>query len=128
MRPYLKEQIWPKDELQKEQMTQKILKTIKRGYVSQGAVTSLTGFFLVPKGELNIRMVYDATKCGLNETIWAPSFWLPTINTTLAQVEIGGYMTDINLGEMFLNFPLDNKLWKWAGIDVTEIQERIDTP
>lgn len=106
-------------------MEDKILKVIRRGYISQGKVTSLTGFFPVPKGDSDIRLVYDATKCGLNSTLWAPSFWPPTIDTTLSQVAIGGFMSDIDLGEMFLNFPLDTKLWSQVGIDVTDLRERL---
>eukprot|EP00956_Cyclotella_meneghiniana_P019471 scaffold33317_cov124-Cyclotella_meneghiniana.AAC.1 len=35
-------------------------------------------YFAVPKGEKDWRIVYDATASGLNECVWAPSFWLPT--------------------------------------------------
>ena len=42
---------------------------------------SLTPYFGVPKGVSNIRMEYDASKSGLNESLWAPSFGLPTIDT-----------------------------------------------
>ena len=123
--PYLKKQSWPKDSKEKKQMTDKIKKVIHRGYISAGPVQSLTGFFPVPKGQSDIRLVYDASKCGLNDTIWAPSFWLPTIDTTLAQVPINGYMADIDLGEMFLNFPLDEKIRSLTGVDVTEVAEEL---
>jgi hypothetical protein len=42
-------------------------------------VSSLTSFFAVPKGTAGIRVVYDATRSGLNDAIWAPNFFLPTI-------------------------------------------------
>ena len=125
MQPYLHPQQWPKIAEQKSQMFSKLIKVVNRGYISKGNVTSLTGFFPVPKGDSDIRMVYDATKCGLNKTIWAPSFWLPTIDTTLSQVEIGGFMSNIDLGEMFLNFPLDRKLWPLTGVDLTEMRESL---
>ena len=123
--PYRKVQHWPKAEGEYTQVKDKIMKVVKRGYISLGKVDSLTGFFAVPKRNSDIRLVYDATKCGLNHTIWAPSFWLPTIDTTLSQVPVGGFMADIDLGEMFLNFPLDHQLWKDAGIDVTELREQL---
>ena len=103
-------------------MAKKLVKVVRWGYIQEGSVISLTGFFAVPKGDSDIRMVYNTTKCGLNETLWAPSFLLPTIDTTLRQVEIGGFMSDIDLGEMFLNFPLDDKLRKYVGVDLTDIQ------
>ena len=123
--PYLQKQRWPKSPTEKEQMIQKLRKVMERGYIRPGKVKSLTGFFPVPKGKEDIRMVYDATKCGLNATLWAPSFWLPTIDNTLAQVEVGGFMADIDLGEMFLNFPLDRRLWAEVGVDVSEIEEEV---
>ena len=48
------------------------------GDVAGMMVLSLTGYFSIPKGEGDMRMVYDATKCKLNDALWAPSFWLPT--------------------------------------------------
>jgi hypothetical protein len=38
-------------------------------------------FFAIPKGEDNIRMVYNVTANKLNEAVWVPMFWLPTIDT-----------------------------------------------
>ena len=89
-------------------------------------MVSLTGCFAVPKGEDDIRMVYDATKCGLNEHIWAPNFMLPTIDMTLRHVNENGWFGDIDLGEMFLNFPLDDLLRPFVGVDVTELQEELE--
>jgi hypothetical protein len=42
-------------------------------------VELLIAFFEVPEGLTDIRMVYDRTKRGLNDLIWAPWFPLPTI-------------------------------------------------
>ena len=81
--PYMKIQVWSDDPNHLKKMRDKLLKVVDRGHISGGPITSLTGFFAVPKGESDIRMVYDATKCGLNDTIWAPTFLLPTIDTTL---------------------------------------------
>ena len=124
--PYRKKQQWPDILTHKEKMTKKLVKVVRRGYISTGPVSSLTGFFAVPKGDTDIRMVYDATKCGLNETIWSPTFLLPTIDTTLRQVGINGWMSDIDLGEMFLNFPLNNKVRKYVGVDLTEIKAALE--
>jgi hypothetical protein len=64
------------------------LETIhSHGYISLGQVASLTGFFAVPKGESDICMVYDATKSGLNDSLWAPSFGLPTVDSTLRSID-----------------------------------------
>jgi hypothetical protein len=58
----------------KKAMIQKLLKVKNRRYFEEGVVTGLTSFFAdVPKGEEDIRMVYDGTASdGLNEVLWAP--------------------------------------------------------
>jgi hypothetical protein len=43
-------------------------------------------FFDVPKGDDDIRLVYNATKSGLNEVVWAPWFSLPTCKSYLLQI------------------------------------------
>ena len=87
-----------------------------------GPVRSLTDYFDVPKGDHDVRMVYNGSSCGLNEALWAPSFWLPTADTALRAMTFGTYCVDLDLGEMFLNFPLDKALQPYAGIDLTPIQ------
>lgn len=124
-KPYMERQRWPKDPTQLSQMAEKIMKVIKRRYISGGSVVSLTGFFAVPKGASDIRMVYDATKCGLNDTIWAPTFFLPTIDCTMRQLPFDGFMSDIDLGEMFLNFPIDENIRRYVGIDVTALKDEL---
>ena len=54
---------------------------------------------------------------GLNEAVWAPWFSLPTCESYLRSVDPGTYMGDADLGEMFLNFPLDKHMRKYAGVD-----------
>lgn len=55
----------------------KLDKIRKLGYIHPGEVKSLTSFFAVPKGDSDIRMVYDGTKSGLNDAMWAPWFCSP---------------------------------------------------
>ena len=51
------------------------LKAVRdKQYIAEGLVKSLTSFFAVPKGDTDIRIVYDLSACGLNEALWAPSF------------------------------------------------------
>jgi hypothetical protein len=122
---YKVSQRWPRDKAMREKMEKKWEKIITREYVKPGPVVSLTGSFPVAKGESDIRMVYDASKCGLNSQLWAPNFMLPTIDMTLRNVDHKGWFGDIDLGEMFLNFPLDTKLRPYAGIDATALRESL---
>jgi hypothetical protein len=62
----------------------KIAKVRKRKYISIGHVWSLTDFFCVPKGDDDIRMVYNGTSSdGLKNVLWVPLFPLPTVDTLL---------------------------------------------
>ena len=73
-------------------------------------------FFEVDK-DSDIRLVYNGTSCGLNDALWAPNFWLPTPATAARTLSYGYYMVDINLGEMFLNFPLHKALQRFSGVE-----------
>jgi len=71
---YWSSQRWPKDPKEARQLREKVKKAIRRAYITKGFVQSLIVFFAVEKGDGDIRIVYDATKSGLNEAIWAPNF------------------------------------------------------
>ena len=96
-----------------------------KGYIVSGLVKSLTTYFQVPKGPADLRMVYDGTSSGLNDALWAPSFWMPTPDTALRQVSFYTYCVDIDLGEMFLNFPMDEAVQPFAGIDLTPLSREL---
>jgi hypothetical protein len=84
---------------------------------------SLTKYFAVPKGLDYIRIVYDGTASGLNEAVWAPSFWLPTttIESLIRALDTNSWMSDTDIGDMFLNFQLHHSVWPFAGVDVAPI-------
>jgi hypothetical protein len=109
-----------------KRMREKLDKVRKRRYIAPGFVSSLTSFFAVPKGADDIRMVYDASVSGLNDSIWVPRFPLPTIKTHLRAVEEGTYMADLDVGEMFLNFVLHSDLRALCGVDLTLYGGSID--
>ena len=92
-----------------------------KGCIIKGDVFSLTSFFAVPKGDSDIRMVYDGTKSGLNGMLWAPWLPLPTIDAHLRAMLPGYFMSDIDIGEMFLNFMLHESVQKYCGVDLTQL-------
>jgi hypothetical protein len=100
-------------------MKQKLDKVRRLEYIGPGRVESLTSFFSVPKGEEDIRMVYDGTKSGLNDAMWAPWFALPTIEGHLRFVTKDSFMGDLDIGDMFHNFILHERVQVLAGIDLT---------
>ena len=106
-----------------QRVAEKLSKVISRGYFDQGQpIESLTDYFDVPKGPTDIRMVYNGTSSGLNDALWAPNFWLPTAEASLRLLTCDSYCGDMDLGEMFLNFPMDHTLRPYAGVDLRPIK------
>ena len=73
----------------------------------------------VPKGETDVRIVYDASQFGLNRCLWAPSFYLPSVEAHIRSTVETSLMGDLDLGEMFLNFPLSLALAPYCEIDLS---------
>lgn len=119
MDPWLQSQRLPRDPKDIPKVVEKLCVARDKGYIDIGLVQSLISFFEVPKGLTDIRMVYDGTKSGLNEMLWAPWFPLPTVDSLLRSVEPGTWMSDNDVGEMFLNFILHESVQALCGVDLT---------
>ena len=83
-------------------------------------------YFAVPKGIIDgvaqdWRVVYHAGANMLNDCVWAPGFWLPTVSSLLRMLDSDSLMEDRDIGEMFLNFELHPSLRKFAGVDVSSL-------
>ena len=74
-----------------------------RRYVARGEIELLMNYFAVSKGDTDVRVVYDSTLSGLNASLWAPYFPLPTLQSHLRIVKPGTYMADNDVGECFHN-------------------------
>ena len=72
-------------------------------------------YFVVPKGETDIRVVFDGTSSGLNESLWAPNFFLPTARDAGLLLSYSTFMADVDFGEMFHNFwtPKSGNTLEW---------------
>ena len=98
----------------------------EKGHVTcSQEVKSLTHFFPVVKTWKKeyrkkiidkVRMVYNATKSGLNIVVLVPWFSMSAVDTLLRSTVAGSYMTDCDVGEMFLNFMLEPSIWSHAGV------------
>jgi hypothetical protein len=117
--PYKKPQPREKDPDIRAAVRAKFDKFRGKGYVTQGTVSGLTGYFTVPKGDGDVRLVFDATKSGLNKAIWSPSFSLPSLSSLLSALEPGIWMADIDVAEHFHNFLLDPVLRPFCGVDIS---------
>ena len=100
-------------------VAEKIGGMLARSYLEPGFVTNALHYFAVPKGETDIRVVFDGTSSGLNETLWAPNFYLPTARDAALHLSYSTWMLDMDCGEMFHNFFMDKKVRKCAGLQVT---------
>lgn len=109
----------PKCEEKRKLIRSKLLVIREKDYVEEGRINSLMSFFDVPKGVKDLRMVYDGTASGLNNSLWSPWFPLPSVNWLLRAVEPGYCMADNDVGEMFHNFMLHEDLRKFCGLDLT---------
>ena len=105
----------------KEKFKKKLFKSRNRGYIRCGLVKSLLNIFNVPKGSDDIQVVNDATKSGLNQAVWVPNFFLPTVITLAKCITSSSWMSDVDMGEFLLNYTMDQALQPYAGLGVTEL-------
>ena len=112
-----------------EKIYSKIKKALERNYLiiesDRNKVKNVIDYFGVEKGESDIRVVFNGTSCGLNRAVWAPNFWLPTAKSMVRAMNYNFKAVDIDLGEMFLNFPLSKKLRPYSGVDITPFKNRL---
>ena len=110
----------------------KVRKFIDRCYISPNAphadqnITSTIDYFAVPKGDSDLRPVFNGTTCGLNFVIWAPNFWLPTSNSMIESLHYNFQVVDMDFGEMFTNFPLYFTLQCVSGIDLSQFRSLLE--
>jgi hypothetical protein len=93
-------------------------KLIRRGYIGIGKCTTTVPRFPVPKGEDDIRVVWDLAKNGLNETMFTPTFFLATMPTYLRRIQPGFYGGDFDIGEQFHNYVLHQKEQPYCGVEI----------
>ena len=94
----------------KAQIATKIDGMRKRFYLeSVGHVSNCLDYFAVPKGDSDIRVVFDGSACGLNEALWAPNFFLPSASGAAMLLTFNTWMADMDFGEMFHNFPMEER-------------------
>jgi hypothetical protein len=73
----------------------------------------------VAKVLFDIRMVYDGTKSGLNDSLFVPWFMLRTSSAMTRTLDVEYFCGDTDLGECFLNFWAHEALIPYLGVDLT---------
>ena len=109
-----------KDPAIKSQMRNKIEKIITRRYLEPGNVQSLLVCFAVPKGD-DVRVVYNGTASEFNYAAWAPNFGLPNIETLIRGTGPDTWACDLDVGDMFLNFPIHPSARPFVGVDISQL-------
>ena len=100
----------------------KLFKYLKKKYLLieiGGSITNVIDYFAVKKGEDDIRVVYNGASCGLNTATWCSNFWLPTSTTLTRLLSYDYKVVDVDIGEMFPNFPIHDSLKNVVGIDLS---------
>ena len=124
-----KQKIVPQRDLGDASMVSKIADKIedvrvKRYVCEEGKWKATMNYIAVPKGDSNIRMVYDGTKSGLNDCLYAPWFPLPDAEVLVRTLDTGYWCVDNDYGEMFLNFWIHPELQEYSAMDFTPIYGR----
>ena len=101
---------------------------LQRRYLEEGFVRSNVNYFTVPKGEEDVRVVFDGTSSGLNEALWAPNFFLPSARAAALLITFSTWLADVDFGEMFHNFFVSNRIRKFSGVDVSPLASALQTP
>ncbi|KAL7571688.1 hypothetical protein ACA910_011215 [Epithemia clementina (nom. ined.)] len=105
-------------------ITSKLQDVRAKGYVTEALCLATMHYFLVPKGLDDVRMVYDGTKSGLNNCLYAPWFILLDADTLAQTLEDKYWCINNDYGEMFLNFWIDPDLMLNSGRDFTPLYGR----
>jgi hypothetical protein len=109
---------------EKKVLRKKIRKFVEQKYIAPptGWIRSLIKYFAIPKGLQDWRIVFHAGANQLNNSVWAPSFCLPTVNLLLCIVDKETLMQDMDVGKTLLNFQLHPNTIKFAVVDLGPLE------
>ena len=83
----------------------------------------LIKYSAIPKGENDIQIVHDTTTNKLNEYMWIPSFWLPTLDSLLHAFDENSWMADRDIAEKVLNFQWHASVVPYTGVNLGPMYE-----
>ena len=109
----------PADSRMRSLLEEKLNRIVQARYISDGYAHWDIRYFHVPKGEEDIRIVYDGSKNGINTLVWVPTFFVAISESLGRLLEPGTYQMDSDIGEMFLNFMLNKDVRCYCGVNVT---------
>ena len=85
-------------------------------------------YFPVKKGKDDIHVVWSKTETGVNDSVFAPRFFLPCMGTFMHWLPNDAWIEDFDIGEEFHNFFLPEGKWPNHGVLLPKIiQDEFDT-
>mmetsp|Transcript_14468 Transcript_14468/g.20830 ORF Transcript_14468/g.20830 Transcript_14468/m.20830 type:complete len:795 (+) Transcript_14468:3270-5654(+) len=101
-----------------KQDAEKLLKLIVKGYIEDGTgrVRSVIPRFIIPKGLLDIRVVWNLTQNLVNLCCYAPSFQLRNIWSIAMRIMANWHSGDFDVEEQFHNYILESIMREYCGI------------
>ena len=112
-------------DLIRSQVLEKVESVTTKGYIEitlpSEVVKSTMYMFHVPKGLDDVRMVYDGSKSGLNESLFAPWFHIHSVEMMCRSLLPEYWCGDNDYGEQFLNFNLHPTLQQYCFVDLTQL-------
>ena len=85
---------------------------------------SLIKYFSLSKRENDIHIIYDTTANKLNEYVWVPSIWLPTLDSLLRALDKNSWMVDQDIADIFLTFQFHANGVPYTGVDIGPMYEK----
>eukprot|EP00536_Pseudo-nitzschia_multiseries_P018930 jgi/Psemu1/58071/gm1.58071_g len=103
---------------------EKLSVVIDKGYIELADIKFVEAMMFMshaPKGEMDVHIVYDSTKSGLNNTLYALWFAFPTVDSMVQWVVAGMWLADNDNGKQFLSFLLHSDLRKYYGVHLSQL-------
>ena len=110
----------PQEEWMEDLDVEKIAKLISRRYIEAGPVKVVIPRMCVPKGDDDVRVVWDMTRNGVNPGLFASTFYLIGIYSLMDRIDEGMWIADFDCGEMFNNYTLHESEREYAGVYLSD--------
>ena len=106
----------PQEDWMEDLDVEKIAKSIMRRYIEHGKVSVVIPRICVPKGDDDVRVVWDMTRNKVNPGLFASTFYLIGIYSLMDRIDEGRWIADFDCGEMFNNYTLHEDEREYAGV------------
>jgi hypothetical protein len=106
-----------------ELMNKKLQKFLTQCYlvsIPRKQIQVPIAYFPVKKGDDNIHVVWSETEIGINDSVFAPHFFLPLMGILMQYLPNDAWIGDFDIGEEFHNFLLPAREHPYHGVLLPE--------